>query len=327
MQPTIQVTHLAKVFSVHQKQKGLLNGLKAFVHREYKTIDAVNDISFEICAGELVGFIGPNGAGKTTTLKMLSGLLYPSTGAIQVASHVPFRRERAFLQKISLVMGQKNQLFWDLPPIETFELNRKIYAIPKAVYQKILADLTGLLDAGDIIHQQVRELSLGQRMKCELIASLIHTPQVLFLDEPTIGLDVVMQDHLRDFIHDYNQQYGATILLTSHYMRDVQELCERVIIIDHGCLIYDGRLKDIVKKYTKHKRVVLRFSKKVARGDLERYGRVVAYEPLLATFEIGRDEIPEVTGRLLQNLPVDDLDVAEVPIEDVIQDIFTNNGK
>jgi ABC-2 type transport system ATP-binding protein len=326
MQSAIKVSHLSKEFSVHLKQKGLMNSLKALVSRKYETIQAVDDISFEIFKGELVGFIGPNGAGKTTTLKMLSGLIYPSLGAIQVAGHVPFKREKPFLHQFSLVMGQKNQLFWDLPPIETFELNRKIYAIPKPAYQKILLELTELLDAGKIIRQQVRELSLGQRMKCELIASLLHTPQILFLDEPTIGLDVVMQAHLRGFIQAYNHKYGATIVLTSHYMRDVQELCDRILVIDHGRLIYDGGLKQVVKKYTRDKRILLSFSKPVARADLERYGKVVAHEPLRATLEVCREDIPQATSQLLQHLPVEDIDVSEVPIEDVIQYLFSNNG-
>src|SRR6266550_4753838 len=229
----ISVSQLSKYYQVHQKEPGVLGSLKALVNRKTYTAKAVDDISFTINEGELIGFIGPNGAGKTTTLKCLSGLLYPTSGKVSVLGFTPFERKYAYLKQISLVMGQKNQLWWDLPAVDSFLLNKEIYEIPDIQYKKTLGELTELLDVKDVLQVQVRKLSLGQRMKCELIAALIHNPKVLFLDEPTIGLDVIMQQKLRDFVKAYNERYNATILLTSHYMKDVEQLCERVIIIDH----------------------------------------------------------------------------------------------
>lgn len=256
---------------------------------------------------------------------MLSGLLHPTSGQIEVAGHNPHKRENKFLQKISLVMGQKNQLFWDLPAIETFELNRRIYSIPTIEYQKNLHNLTELLDAKEIIHQQVRELSLGQRMKCELIASLLHKPEVLFLDEPTIGLDVMMQNNLRNFVRAFNQEFGATIILTSHYMRDVQELCKRVIIINHGSIVYQGNLADVVKKHTNIKQVKLSFLNEVTKSDISRYGKILSFAPLQVIFEAERKDISHLTEQLLKNFSVEDLEVSETPIEEVIQQVFTSH--
>ena len=326
MSPTIHVQHLVKQFQVHHKEPGLQGSLKALFKREYKNIDAVNDISFQIEQGELIGFIGPNGAGKTTTLKTLSGLLYPTSGEVKVLGYTPYERKHDFLKQISLVMGQKNQLFWDLPAIETFNLNKEIYEVPSTRYKQVLDELVDMLDVKDIINQQVRKLSLGQRMKCELIASLIHTPKVLFLDEPTIGLDVVMQKKLRQFIKEYNQQYNSTIILTSHYMGDVQELCDRVIIIDHGKLGYDGKLDDLVKKYAKHKTITLIFLKEVAKDKLKTYGQLIEYEPLRAVFEVNREDVRDVASKLLKDLPIDDLDISETPIEEIIRQVFERNS-
>jgi ABC-2 type transport system ATP-binding protein len=327
METTIEVRNLSKHFQIHKKQPGLTGSLKALFHREYTTVKAVNDISFKITQGELVGFIGPNGAGKTTTLKTLSGLLYPTNGQVKVLGYTPYDRKHEYLKQISLVMGQKNQLFWDLPAIETFNLNKEIYEVPQARYKEVLDELVDMLGVGEIINQQVRKLSLGQRMKCELIASLIHTPKVLFLDEPTIGLDVVMQKKLRQFIKQYNQKYQSTIILTSHYMGDVQELCERVIIIDHGKIGYDGQLDKLVKKYAQHKTITLIFLKEVSKERLEKYGKIIEHEPLKAVFEIPRSEVRRTAARMLRNLPIDDLDIAEIPIEEIIRQVFETNSK
>src|SRR3989339_111096 len=257
---TIQVSSLMKTFNIYRKQPGIMGSLGSLIKRSYTTFTAVNDISFSIEEGELVGFIGPNGAGKTTTLRMLSGLLYPTSGKITVLGYTPFERKPEFLKKISLVMGQKNQLWWDLPPMESFLLNKEIYEVTNDRFKTVLSELTHLMGIEDILNVQVRNLSLGQRMKCELIAQLIHSPRILFLDEPTIGLDVVMQKKLRDFIREYNRQYKATVILTSHYMDDVKELCKRVIVIDHGKLLFDGQLDKVIKKYSRHKLLFSIFS-------------------------------------------------------------------
>src|SRR3989344_4428664 len=254
-EPVISVSHLKKHFSVYKKRPGLLASIRSLWQREYETVAAVDDISFTINQGEVVGFIGQNGAGKTTTLKILSGLLYPTSGEVLVLGYNPWDRKSAFQKQFSLVLGQKNQLWWDLPAMETFLLNQAIYDIPEAQFRKTLNKLVALLAVADCVQIQVRKLSLGQRMKCELIAALLHNPKVLFLDEPTIGLDVVMQKTLRDFIAEYNKKYNASILLTSHYMGDVEELCKRVIIINFGKIIYDGLLASLVEKYSPYKKI------------------------------------------------------------------------
>ena len=270
----ISVSHLSKFYKIHKKEAGFLGSMKSLVKREYFDAKAVDDISFEIEEGELVGFIGPNGAGKTTTLKCLSGLLYPTNGHVSVLDYIPYERNYDYLKKIALVMGQKNQLWWDLPAQESFILNKEIYDIPDNIFNKTLEELSTLLDVKDVLNVQVRKLSLGQRMKCELITALIHSPKVLFLDEPTIGLDVVMQKKLRDFLKEYNKKYKSTIILTSHYMEDVKELCERVIIIDHGKILYDGKLENIVKEYAKNKFLSIDFSTTVERSKLEKLGNM-----------------------------------------------------
>ena len=325
MEPIIQVKNLIKHFKVHKKQAGLKGSIKALFKREYTTVKAVDDISFQIDQGELVGFIGPNGAGKTTTLKTLSGLLYPTDGEVKVLGYTPYERKHPFLKQISLVMGQKNQLFWDLPAIETFNLNKEIYEVSDDRYKQVLNNLVDMLDVGDIINQQVRKLSLGQRMKCELIASLIHTPKVLFLDEPTIGLDVVMQKKMRQFIKEYNRKYQATIILPSHYMGDVKELCERVIIIDHGKLGFDGQLDNLVKQYARNKSITLVFLKEVPKQSLTEFGKIIRYEPLKVTFSVPRSKVSDSASIMLKKLPVDDLDIAETPIEEIIRQVFEKN--
>ena len=256
----IEVSNLKKYYRVYQKEPGLVGSIKSLVNRKYEDVKAVNDISFAIGEGELVGFIGPNGAGKTTTLKVLSGLLYPNSGKVSVLGFTPFDRKAQFQKQMSLIMGQKNQLWWDLPSLDSFLLNKEIYEIPQNQFDRTLNQLVEMLDLQSVLKVQVRKMSLGQRMKCELVAALLHSPKVLFLDEPTIGLDVVMQKKIRDFIKDYNQKFKATVILTSHYMDDVKELCERVIIIDKGRIFFDGKLREIIAKYADHKLLEVVFS-------------------------------------------------------------------
>lgn len=321
--PVIEVSHLKKYYKVHQKEPGLAGSIKSLFSRKYYDAKAVDGVSFDIEAGELVGFIGPNGAGKTTTLKVLSGLLYPTAGKVSVLGYTPWDRKPAFQKQFSLVMGQKNQLWWDLPAMESFILNREIYEVPKDKYQKTLDELVDLLEVKDFLKVQVRKLSLGQRMKMELIAALIHSPKILFLDEPTIGLDVVMQKKMRDFIKEYNRRYQATIILTSHYMDDVKELCERVIIIDKGKLLFDGALDEIIKKFANHKLLTVVFSKQVSREDLSDIGQVKEYDFPRAVISVRRSATSVAAAELLQNFPVADLNIEEPQIEDIIREVFT----
>jgi len=325
--PLISVQHLKKYFKVYKKQPGLWGSIESLWHREYEEVKAVDDISFDIQSGEVVGFIGQNGAGKTTTLKMLSGLLYPTDGQVSVLGFNPWDRKPEFQKQFALVMGQKNQLWWDLPAMETFLLNKAIYEIPDDQFKKTLSKLIDLLDVKDIVNVQVRKLSLGQRMKCELIAALLHNPKVLFLDEPTIGLDVVMQKILRDFIRDYNQQFGATIILTSHYMGDVKELCERAIIIDHGHKIFDGKLQSIIDEFARNKILSLVFSEAVNRSKLETYGTLKEFSEdgtaLTATLLVPRKEAAKIAAQLLEKLPIQDLNIEEPPIEAIIREVFS----
>lgn len=322
MHTTISVSSLSKIYKIHQKEPGLLGTLNSFFNRKYKEVRAVSEVAFDISEGELVGFIGPNGAGKTTTLKCLSGLLYPTRGEIRVLGFTPFERKHAFLKQISLVMGQKNQLWWDLPAVDTFLLNKEIYEIPDITYKETLDELVKLLDVKEVLKTQVRKLSLGQRMKMELIAALIHKPKVLFLDEPTIGLDVIMQQKVRDFIREYNKRHKATILLTSHYMEDVKELCKRVVIIDHGKIIYDGLLADIVKKHATHKRLTVIFEGDVDPKKLADIGEIKLYEFPKVVLSVERGASNVAAAELLQKFPVADLNIEEPDIEDIIREVF-----
>lgn len=319
----VKVSHLKRYYQIHKKEPGLKGSIKSLFNRQYETVKAVDDISFSINEGELIGFIGPNGAGKTTTLKCLSGLLYPTSGKVEVLGFDPWQRKYDFLKQISLVMGQKNQLWWDLPPIETFILNKEIYEIPEIQFKKVLNDLVKLLEVKDILKVQVRKLSLGQRMKCELIAALLHSPRILFLDEPTIGLDVVMQKKMRDFIKTYNQKYQATIILTSHYMGDVKELCQRIIIINQGKIVFDGKLKEIVDKYADHKLLKVVFNKEVNKKDLLRFGKIKNFDFPSATLQVKRKISNKVAAKLLEDFPIADLNIEEPSIEDIIREIFT----
>ncbi len=323
----ISIKNLKKYYKVHEKEPGLKGSLKSLVKRKYHDVKAVNNISFQIGEGELVGFIGPNGAGKTTTLKVLSGLLYPTSGEISVLGFTPWDRKPAFQKQFALVMGQKNQLWWDLPAMETFILNREIYEVPKDQFDKTLNKLVKLLDVKDILKIQVRKLSLGQRMKCELIAALLHNPKVLFLDEPTIGLDVVMQKTMRDFIKEYNREFKSTILLTSHYMGDIKELCERVIIIDHGKILFDGKLQNIIDRFARNKILTIVFSKDINQRKLAEFGDVREYEFPKARINVPREKAAKKASELLNEFPVADLIIEEPPIEAIIREVFTGKMK
>jgi ABC-2 type transport system ATP-binding protein len=318
----IRVRGLRKHYQVHERAPGVAAAFRSLLRRRYKTVAAVDGIDFEIAAGERVGFLGPNGAGKTTTLKVLSGLLHPTSGDVSVDGFEPRKRDDAFLKSIMLVLGQKQQLLWDLPPADTFELNRAVYDVPRAQYEATLRELDALLELGDLVKKPARTLSLGERMKCELAAALIHRPKVMFLDEPTIGLDVSMQAGVRDFIARYNERYGATILLTSHYMEDVQRLCPRIIVIDKGKLVYDGALEQLVTKIRPDKRVVFRFSRPVDRADLERFGQVVRHDAGESAIDVHKDAVNRVVAEALTQLPVTDLTVENPPLEEVMSELF-----
>src|SRR4051812_41844269 len=318
----IEVAHLRKWYRVHRRQPGLLAALRSVVHRPYEDVKAVEDISFSIAAGERVGFLGPNGAGKTTTLKVLAGLLYPTEGQVTVAEFRPQDRVHGFLQQITLVMGQKQQLLWDLPPSETFLLNRAIYDIPRAQYDETVAELSQLLDLGPLLGKPARQLSLGERMKCELAVALLHRPRVLFLDEPTIGLDVSMQATVRAFVRAYNERFGATVLLTSHYMEDVAALCPRVMVIDKGRMIFDGALPDLIRRVRPDKRMLLRLSRPVEKRDLESLGRVVEHGDAEAIVQVSKDALQSAVARALSSLPLTDLTVEDPPLEEGMRDLF-----
>lgn len=318
----IAVSELHKHYRVYKRPPGLYAAMRSLFHREYEDKQAVRGLSFRIASGERVGFLGPNGAGKTTTLKMLAGLLHPTGGRVEVVGHTPQRREVGFLKQITLVMGQKQQLLWDLPPADTFELNRAVYDIPTAQYRQMLGELTELLDLAQIMKTPTRQLSLGERMKCELVAALLHRPRVLFLDEPTIGLDVSMQVVLRQFIRAYNERHAATVLLTSHYMEDVLALCPRVLVIDQGQLRYDGELKALVHLLRPEKRVTVRLSGPVPDGELARLGTVVSSGANQVVLQIAHSELRAAVAHLLERLPVTDLTVEDPPLQEVMRDLF-----
>jgi ABC-2 type transport system ATP-binding protein len=327
----ICLNDLAKVYHIHEREAGLKAAVRSLYRRKVRPIRAVDGISFQLQAGEIVGFLGPNGAGKTTTLKMLSGLLHPTSGDVDVLGHRPWRRQKAFLRQITLVMGQRNQLVWDIPAVDSFQLHRVIYAIPEVQYQQTLAELAELLELGALIHKPVRNLSLGERMKCEIAGALLHRPQVLFLDEPTIGLDVTAQRRIREFVAEYNRRHGATVLLTSHYMADVEALCQRVIVIHHGKLLFDGDLSALVRRFSLYKTIVVDLAPGATEGRgagaLQAYGQLVAYTDGQAKLRVPKEEAAAVTGRLIADFPVHDLTIQDPPIEEVIEQVFANEAR
>ena len=320
----ITVRNLSKSYRVFRKQEGLWASVAGLFKREYKTIEAVRSVSFTIEKGEMVAFLGPNGAGKTTTLKLLSGLIYPTSGEATVLGYVPWERENAFRRRFSLVMGQKNQLWWDLPAQESFRLHQEIYRIDPAQFQRRYDELVDLLDVRKLVGQAVRELSLGVRMRMELIAALLHSPEVLLLDEPTIGLDVVSQRKVQEFLKYYQAEQQITVILTSHYMKDVEALCRRAVIINEGEIKHDGPLVDIVERFSQHKVIQLQFAGSEVPEDLNQYGQVFDMHPPNAKLRVDRNRIPETLSALLTRYQLEDVGVQERPLEEVIAEFFTD---
>ncbi len=319
LDPAITVAELRKFYRVPVREGGLVASLRSLVRRRVREVRAVDGVSFTIAPGEIVGFLGPNGAGKTTTLKMLAGLLHPTSGEVRVLGHVPQRREREYLRRMTLVMGNRNQLQWDLPALDSFDLQRAIYRIPQAEFRRARDEYIELMGVGDLVSKPVRNLSLGERMKMEIIAALLHRPQVLFLDEPTIGLDVTMQRRIRGFIAEYNRRTGATVMLTSHYMADVEALCRRVIVIHHGLVLYDGPLTGLVERFAAYRQIGVTLAEP---ADLEPYGEVMGVDGAKVTLRVPKAEASRVTARLLAELAVEDLTIEEPPIDDVIEQVF-----
>ncbi len=324
--PAIDVRHLRKIYRVYRKREGLFASLRGLFHRDYKEVAAVDDVSFQIEEGEMVAFLGPNGAGKTTTLKLLSGLIYPTGGEATVLGHIPWKRENAYRRRFSLVMGQKNQLWWDLPAQESFRLHQEIYRIEPARFLRRLDELVSLLEVRDLVAQPVRELSLGERMRMELIAALLHSPDILLLDEPTIGLDVVSQRRVQEFLKFYQAEQRITVVLTSHYMKDVEALCQRAIIINQGEIKHDGPLAEIIDRFSHHKIMEIQFAGTSKVPNLERYGTVIASLPPRVKLEVPRKKIPEILADLLARYTIEDVGVQERPLEEVIAEVFTNSN-
>ena len=316
----VHVSELTKIFKVPEREPGLRAAAKSLIRRKTRDVRAVDGISFDIQPGEVVGFLGPNGAGKTTSLKMLAGLLYPTSGEARVLGHVPSKREKDYLRRMTMVMGNRNQLQWDIPALDSFELYRAIYRLRREDYLEMRDELIELLDVGDLVRKPVRNLSLGERMKVEIVGSLLHRPQVLFLDEPTIGLDVTMQKRIRTFVAEYNQRHGATVLLTSHYMADVEALCKRVIVIHHGRILFDGALSSLGNEFAAYKTIGVVLEDENAQ--LDGYGEVIHRDGDRATLRVPKGDTSRVAGRLLSDHDVLDLTIEEPPIEDVIELVF-----
>ena len=324
--PAIEAKNLTKTYKVYRKAEGVLASVTGLFKRDYKVVEAVKEVSFSLEAGEMVAFLGPNGAGKTTTLKLLSGLIYPTGGDGRVLGYVPWKRENAYRRRFSLVMGQKNQLWWDLPAQESFQLHKEIYRIEPEQYQRRLDELVDLLEVRKLIDQPVRELSLGERMRMELIAALLHSPEVLLLDEPTIGLDVVSQRKVQEFLKYYQNEQKITVILTSHYMKDVEALCERAVIINEGEIKHDGPLAEIVDRFSRHKLISLQFAGADVPSDLSRYGTVVESRPPRVKIEVDRQQVPEVLTSLLSTYTIEDVGVQDRPLEEVIAEMFTTGS-
>jgi viologen exporter family transport system ATP-binding protein len=320
----VHVAELTKIYKVPEREAGLRAAAKALFKRQTRDVRAVEAVSFDVGPGEVVGFLGPNGAGKTTTLKMLAGLLYPTGGEARVLGHIPSKREREYLRRMTMVMGNRNQLQWDIPAMDSFELNRAIYRLQRSDYLAMRDELIELLDVGDLVRKPVRNLSLGERMKVEIVGALLHRPQVLFLDEPTIGLDVTMQKRIRTFVAEYNKRHGATVLLTSHYMADVEALCKRVIVIHHGRILFDGALASLADEFAAYKTIGVVLEN--GGAPLDAYGEVVHRDGDRVALRVPKAETSRVAARLLADHEVLDLTIEEPPIEDVIESVFAQSA-
>jgi ABC-2 type transport system ATP-binding protein len=323
----IEIRGLKKSYRVYQKKEGLAAAMRGLFHREYREVEAVRGIDLDVEEGEFVAFLGPNGAGKTTTLKLLSGVINPTEGTARVLGFVPWERENAYRRRFALVMGQKNQLWWDLPAAESFSLHQQIYRIGPAEFKSTQDELVDLLDVRRLLNQPVRELSLGERMKMELIAALLHSPDVLFLDEPTIGLDVIAQHNIQKFLKHYQEVRRITILLTSHYMKDVAALCKRVVVINHGNIVYDGSLSGIIDKFSSHKVLTLLFSNGNMPSDLARYGELVELAEPRVKLRVDRQQISNVLSTVLANHTLEDVSVEDPPLEEVIAQVFAQSAE
>jgi ABC-2 type transport system ATP-binding protein len=321
--PAIEAHKLTKTYRVYRKREGVLASVTGLFKRDTKIVEAVKEVSFSLEAGEMVAFLGPNGAGKTTTLKLLSGLIFPTSGDARVLGYIPWKRDHAYRRRFSLVMGQKNQLWWDLPAQESFQLHKEIYRIEPDQFRRRLDELVDLLEVRRLIDQPVRELSLGERMRMELIAALLHSPEVLLLDEPTIGLDVVSQRKVQEFLKYYQAQQQITVILTSHYMKDVEALCERAVIINEGEIKHDGPLAAIVDRFSRHKVISLQFAGTEIPAGLDRYGTVIESRPPRVKLEVPRGQVPEVLTALLSGNSIEDVGVHDRPLEEVIAEMFT----
>lgn len=320
--PIIEATHLCKTYTTNKRGKGFGGAIKSLINPDKTEVKAVNDVNLCIEAGEIVGFLGPNGAGKTTTLKMLTGILYPTSGECRVMGYKPTDRKPEMLRQISLVMGNKQQLWWDLPAMDSFLVFKELYEVPDHLFKKRLDQLVEALQITDKIDTQVRRLSLGERMKCELVAALLYAPKVIFLDEPTLGLDVVSQKRIREFLQELHEEDGSTILLTSHYMQDVQELCQRIIIIDHGTVVFEGSLETLAAMDAGESQIQLQFDHDVASDALVKFGAVTAVDGNTATLTLPRDQVPAALSGILSSFQVQTLSVEEPPLEDVIRRLF-----
>jgi ABC-2 type transport system ATP-binding protein len=322
----IEARDLTKIYRTYRKESGLQGAVKGLFRRRHDETRAVDHVSFQIETGEFVGFLGPNGAGKTTVLKMLSGLLNPTSGEARVLGFVPWERRDEMKRQFALLMGQKNALWWDLPAQESLELNRAIYGIDRDRFRKVVGGLSELLEVQDKMNVMVRELSLGERMKMELISALIHEPRILFLDEPTIGLDVVSQKRVREFLRVYNEEHSIVTMLTSHYMQDIQELCHRVLIIDHGKIFFDGPLSQIIDRFSQHKIISLTFEKEMTR-DFASFGEVIEQTPVSVQLKVPRTKVTDTARQLLEACQVSDINVQELPVEEVIRQLFGERSR